>query len=439
MFSERISNCFDSHVHWLATGEVHNQLRLNHLASATDVATLKIENHHARGDWLLGFGWDQNSWPEKIFPDRHILDQALGAGRAVAFTRADGHALWVNTEALRRAGLLNYKGEDPQGGRILRDSEGQPTGIFIDTAMKLIEKLIPLRPRGDSRRALLKGMQIFNKAGFTHIRDLSCTPEQWDEAVHLEESGLLTLAVEQFFSVEEGQNFENALSLALRARRQKTVQLRPQGVKIFADGALGSEGAWVSCPYRGGAGRGLQLYSAEEIRLMMGETWSHGLDLAVHAIGDEAAHQIFLALHELKEKGINGRLHLEHAELLRPETVKLMAGENVRCHLQPCHWLSDQKWLEQKIGSLFQFAFPWRALQEAGVSFDFGSDSPIEEPSVRNNLQALSSSAKEGIPSLLGGALQYHAHSDNAWVPNCYTVFADGVPTEVVFNGRHLI
>lgn len=439
MFSQRLSNCYDSHVHWLATGEVSERLNLHDLKSSEGINQLKVDVHHWRGDWLLGFGWDQNHWLHGEFPKAKTLDQVFGREKPVAFSRADGHALWVNTAALELAGLLDGRQPDPQGGRIMRDENGAPTGVLIDSAMKFIDALIPARTPTDTRRALLKGMQIFNRAGFTHIRDLSCSPMQWQESLKLEKSGLLTLAVEQFFSVEEGQSFESALHLAMEARRFKTSRLRPMGVKVFVDGALGSEGAWLSCAYHSGSGHGLQLFEMGELKGMMRDTWAQNLDIAVHVIGDEAAHQTVLAFHELKGEAVSGRLHLEHAELLRTETVELMKKQNIFCHLQPCHWLSDKVWLKEKIGDLHQYAFPWRALQDANVDFDFGSDSPIERPSLIDNLKAIEISASQGIPKLLGDPLKYHCHSDSAWVANTYTVFADGVPTEVVFNGQHLV
>lgn len=438
MFSGRVTNCYDSHVHWLSTGEIADRLSLHELKSPEDVKYLQVNPHNYRGEWLLGFGWNQNSWPGEAFPHRQHLDAAFGS-TPVAFSRTDGHALWANTAAMERAGLLSEHRDDPPGGRILRDQDGIPTGVFIDKASQLIENLIPKRSDTDTARALLRAMQIFNQAGFTHIRDLTCDHQQWHEAVKLDRSGLLTMAVEQYFSVEEGQDFQAALQLANEARKFKTKNLRVKGIKVFVDGALGSEGAWLSCNYSSGTGHGLRLLDMAELKEIMIEAWNLKLDLAVHIIGDEAAHQTMLTYDEVYHRGISGGLHLEHAELLRPETVALMTGKNIHCHLQPCHWLSDHVWLEKKIGSLKQFAFPWRALQEAQVPFDFGSDSPIEKPNVADNLRALSESANHGIPKLLGDPLNYHSHPDLSWVPNTYTVFTDGRPTEVVFAGEHIL
>lgn len=438
MFSGRITNCYDSHVHWLATGEIADRLSLHDLKSPQDVRSLKVDPHNYRGDWLLGFGWNQNAWAGEAFPRREHLDDAFG-DTPVAFSRVDGHALWTNTAALKRAGLLDGHSIDPPGGKILRDQDGTPTGVLIDKASQTIESLIPKRTDTDTARSLLRGMRIFNQAGFTHIRDLTCDHQQWQEAVKLDRSGLLTMAVEQYFSVEEGQDFHVALQLANDARKFKTKNLRVKGIKVFVDGALGSEGAWLSCGYSSGTGHGLRLLDMAELKEIMIEAWNLQLDLAVHIIGDEAAHQTMLTYNEVFNRGISGALHLEHAELLRPETVAQMAGRNVHCHMQPCHWLSDHVWLEKKIGALKEFAFPWRALQEAQVAFDFGSDSPIERPSLTDNLRALAESADQGVPRLLGDPIKYHCHPDLSWVPNTYTVFTSGRPTEVVFAGEHIL
>lgn len=439
MFSGRIQNCYDSHVHWLGTGDFADRLSLEGLNSPQELAQLKIDPGHFRGGWLLGRGWNQNSWPGKQFPTRHGLDKVFGNNTAVAFSRVDGHALWVSTEALKRANLFNTSTSDPKGGKILRDADGYPSGVLIDKACDLLDEYIPKPTAADVRRNLLKGMQIFNRAGFTHIRDMSCSKEQWQEAVKLEGSGLLTLAIEQYFSVDEGKTFEEALNLALDARKQATEKLRVQGIKVYVDGALGSEGAWIGKPYCSGHGNGLQLLSMAELEEIMRRVWGHGLDLAVHTIGDEAAHQVVSTMARVYESGTHGRLHLEHAELLRPDTIRLMVGKDVFCHMQPCHWLSDHHWLKEKIGELENFAFPWRALQEAQLPFDFGSDSPIERPSLVDNIKALQESAIKGVPALLGDPVRLHSHEDSAWVTNCYSVFADGIPVEVVFDGEHLI
>ncbi|MBX7232009.1 MAG: amidohydrolase family protein [Bdellovibrionales bacterium] len=448
MFTSLIPHCRDSHVHWLATGEVSLQLKLSGLRSPSDVFKLQIKPHHFRQNWLLGFGWDQNFWLQKEFPHRKVLDECFGFDFPVAFTRKDGHALWVNTTAMKLAGAKNgivweSLKDNFLGGRIEREQSGIPSGVFIDEAMKFIDQMIPQATPSEQQRSLLKGMNIFNQAGFTHVRDMTCNEDQFQSAIHLEQSGILTLAVEQFFEVSPRQTFSQALDLAVRAKKQNLRLIRPLGIKVFMDGALGSEGAWLGCQYKSGSGHGLTLLSLDSLGEIFHSTWDQNLQLAVHVIGDEAVHQVILTYLRIKEERSRtrkfiGPLHLEHFELVREETLLLMKGLDIHCHLQPCHWLSDHKWLNQKINLNKICFFPWRNLQNLNLPFSFGSDSPIESPSVGQNLLALEQSSHAGVKSLLGDPLIYHSHPDVSWVPNCYTHFADGVPTEVVFDGVHL-
>ncbi len=443
MFSETLFNCYDSHVHWLATGQMKYRLDLSQLKSQEDIKSLKIDPHFFQGDWLLGFGWDQSLWEQKQFPDKKILDQ-LFPETPVSFSRADGHATWCNTEALKRIGLADAKGrtQNPlpeiQGGKIELDSEGQATGILIDSAERLIDQVLPVPDQNQIRRYLMQGMQIFNRAGITHIRDLTCTPEQWASVVHLDKSGLLTLAVEEFFGAYEPKDFLPMLQAAIEAKKDKLKRVRVMGVKVFFDGALGSEGALLSQCYCRTQNKGLSILTEAELKDMMLQTWTAGLALAVHVIGDEAADRVSTVACELWDQGQTGQLHLEHVEMLRTETIKKLQGRQVICHLQPCHWHTDKRWLKEKLGGLYQFVFPWRALQEANIPFFFGSDSPIEEPSLLSNLKALEDSALNSIPKLLGSFTNYHQHPDKAWVANTHTHFSNGEVSQVVFDGEHL-
>jgi predicted amidohydrolase YtcJ len=433
----RIEACYDSHVHWAATGEFNGRLRLDHLRAPSDVAALTTEHAHFRGDWLLGFGWDDNKWTER--PHRKFLDDKF-PGVPVAFSRCDGHALWVNSEALKRAGLWTQGGPaETAGGRVERDADGWPTGILVERATDVVHKLIPAPAAFEIRRQLLKGVQIFNEAGFTHIRDMTCNESQWVEALKLDESGLLTLAVEEYFWLKRIDDLESTLTLALTAHAAQSENLRVKGLKIFLDGALGSESAWLSRCYHGSDKSGLVLWEKAAVREVLTRCWQSRLEPALHAIGDQAvAWLIDLAL-ELKGQGHHGPLHIEHAELIRPETIAKMKELTVVCHMQPAHWLSDQHWLKNKIGDLAEFAFPWRRLQEADIAFDFGSDSPIEPASLSRTFQALRESAEAGVPRLLGLPTSHMSHHDLAWVPNSFTLLEGEHPRQVVFRGEHIL
>lgn len=435
----RIEACFDSHVHWAATGEFSERLRLDGLRSADQILQVKPEARHYRGDWLVGFGWDENTWPVK--PSRHHLDKWI-ADVPVALTRIDGHAIWLNTEAIRRSGV---KDAQIQGGRVERDESGFPAGIVIDQACELIRKQIPEPTPRELRRHLLKAMQTFNSAGFTHIRDLTCDERQWNEAVHLDQSGVLTLAVEEYFWLKEFQDLQTQVATAVRARgmtnpNSECPNLRVKGLKLFLDGALGSEGALLSKSYCGTTHSGLALWDDQSLKISLKTIWEENLAVALHCIGDEAVDRAARIALNLKGEGIEGELHLEHVEILRPDTLAIMRQlTHLHCHLQPSQWLSDRGWLEPKVGKeLAGWSFPWRRLQEAEIDFDFGSDAPIEAPSVQRSLLALRESADSGaVPRLLGSPISYMGHRDLAWAPNSYSIFGDD-SVEVVFRGENI-
>lgn len=439
MYSGRISNCYDSHSHLLATGEIQLRLNLRGLKSPSDLKNLEIKDTNKKGGWLIGFGYDESEWSEK--PHRKFLDEIFPE-IPVVFSRVDGHVFWVNTRTLQEMGWLDSGGQlklpipSTIGGDIPLDKDGIPTGIFVDAAKLLVEPWIPKDTATETQSYLLAGMQVFHESGFTHVRDMSCSEMQWNELIKLEASGLLTLAIEQTFSAETPEQFDQALELAQRALKMPLKKIRPQAVKVYYDGALGSEGALLSQPYQTNPkNRGLKLLSEEQLIEFFRRSWELPLDIAVHTIGDQAADEVVSVAIKLWDQGIKGRLHLEHAEVMRTETIEKLKGRNVVCHMQPCHWLSDRLWLKEKLGDLVKYAFPWAELSKNEIPFYFGSDSPISRPDINDTFQALNQSVEQGIAPLKGDHDIYHSHPDHSWIANTFTVFEKGQVKEVVFDG----
>jgi len=437
----KIPRCYDSHLHLLGTGLMQKGLRLFDLKDAHDVKNLRIEKHHFRGDWLVGFGWDQSKWSGGQWPTKEILDQAF-PDFPVAFSRADGHATWLNSKALEIAGYLNKTESEkptPMGGVIIRDSQGKPSGVFTELAKMEIEMLIPPFSAEQNRDFLRAAVRYLNSRGFTHARDMSGFIDQWNLLREMDLQGELTLYVDENFTCENLVDFQRALSEAKQARETETKHLKARGIKFYFDGSLGSQGAYLSQFYPGTKQKGLTLWDLLDVEKVFEETWKAGFEVCVHTIGDEAAHLILqTALKVKREKKVNGVINVEHAEVVRPETIALMKEFETICHIQPCHWLTDRRWLKDRLGSLYQFVFPWRALQESQVQIQWGSDTPIEEASVASNWQALTDSSKEGIPALKGSLLEYHSHRDPKWGGGCQSLFEDGVLKELVFDGRKI-
>lgn len=394
-----LRNAFDSHVHWLATGLRNSALSLKHLTSPRDALVLPTEPN--RGEWTLGHGWDNNLWAKQELPTAKDLAHFPGP---VVFRRVDGHALWANEEALARAGVKNSN------------------GVLIDAEMNPVMDLIPKPSHQDNLNGLRAATKHFNKQGFTHIRDLSCSTEQWEAATQLEESGELTLAVEQYFDSLPYRKFDAAFAEAKYCRKQKSRLLRVKGIKVFFDGALGSEGALMHCCYPGGS-HGLQLLNYDELTTVATQVWAEGLRLAIHMIGDAAAEKVIDHLLALKDKGVTGGLDFEHCQVMTPESIMKLRGLDVTIHMQPCHWLSDKRWLRTKLPDINAEIFPWSQIEEMGKKIYFGSDSPIEPASVLLNQQAIEDAAKQKIRPPKFGAAHYQSHPDHDWVPNCQTEF----------------
>jgi predicted amidohydrolase YtcJ len=429
----RIDRCFDSHVHLLGTGMRHALLDLRKLGRSEDILKCEITPRHRRGEWIIGRGWDQNCWPDKKMPRLTVLDQ-LSPNNPVCFHRVDGHALWANTRAIEFAGGAKVF-EAFASDAALRDDNGQLTGVFIDNAMGPVVAKIPSPDKQETKIHLLEGMRRFHQAGFTHIRELTCDRTQFDLLTQLENEKKLGLAIELFFHSKVNSPFEAALEAARYAKENVQKYLRVKGIKFFYDGALGSEGALLSCCYPSGHS-GLRLMQPQELRELLIETWAHGLEPAIHVIGDQAAHEVTAVIHEIAKSRKISRFHLEHAEILRPDTIALLKTLPATLHFQPCHWHTDKRWLKEKVGALFPHIFPIAAVEKEDIQFYFGSDSPIEEPSVHANHTALEELAKLDFQPMKSPFKDRHQHPDKDWVKSCWTEFEDYQPHKVFFEEK---
>lgn len=415
----KIPRLYDSHTHFLATGEFALGLNLGVLQSPDATSLLaSADSVPRRGDWLVGFGWNDDSWgrpPHKkdldvIFPDSPVF-----------FIKNDGHTSWVNSKALE---LLKL------------DSE---TGVLQETVHLQAFDQLPPFSRLQQKEQIRAACRKFNSAGFTHIRDMSCTESLWDLLTEMSDNNELTLAVEENFTIYHLDELDRALSLCQLAKKNETQLVRAKGLKLFYDGSLGSETAFLSQPYFGAENgqRGSGLWELSHLEEVLRKTWEAQLEVSVHAIGDQAADDIVRLARKISAKGAVGRLNLEHTQVLRPETIQAMKPLHVRCHMQPCHWLSDRVWLKEKLAGLYKFAFPWEALRAAQIPLSFGCDSPIEPPSFVANRKALELSGKEKIRKFTGDIRLHHSHPDPTFADSI-TIFEDDILKEVNFNGRQI-
>lgn len=414
----KIPRLYDSHTHFLATGEFASGLALGSLQKPEDLATMPLKKSYYRGDWLVGFGWDETKWPTP--PHKKILDQIF-PNNPVFFARMDGHRCWVNSKALE---LLGFTSD---------------TGILIEKEHLQAWDRLPSFTKEQQRGHILSACRVFNQAGFTHVRDMSCNESLWNLLVEMSDAQELTLAIEENVTSHDLNDFDKMLQLCLHGKKSETPYVRMKGIKIFYDGSLGSETAYLSKPYNGKAEgpRGMTLWDLSHVGEVMKRTWAAGLEFSIHTIGDEAAHHIVQLARKISAQGSVGRLNLEHVQLLRPETIQMMKPLHVRCHMQPCHWLSDRVWLASKLGELYKYVFPWEALRAAQIPLSFGCDSPIEPPSFWRNKIALDESVNAGIKKFTGDLAVIHSHPDSTFADS-HSVIEDGVVKEIVFDGRKI-
>jgi len=435
---EKLINAYDSHTHFWASGQVAEGLKLHDLKSAEAVSELRILPQHFRSNWLVGFGWNQNQWPQKTFPDKKILDKVF-PDTPVFFSRVDGHASWINSCGLYELVKLGFNfNQDISGGVICRDNSGEPSGILLDQAHIAALMLLPDFSKEQHQLFFNTSQKIFNKAGFTHIRDMSMHEGAWSILRQMEDQKQLTVAIESLVTAESLDDLSNVLTSIKKLRADGSQQMRVAGVKIFIDGSLGSRTAFVSDAYMGSKEKGLLIWKPEDIKAVLRSAWPLGYQVAIHCIGDAAVMTAVQAAREVSAEGILGRLNLEHVQLVSPETVQMMKPLHVTCHLQPCHWLSDSSFLKESLSpKLYNYLFQWELLRKNKIPFFFGSDSPIERPSLADNIKALSDSAKAGIPALKSDWKIYHQHPDAGWVSS-HTEIEAGAVRQVYFRGEPL-
>jgi predicted amidohydrolase YtcJ len=327
--------------------------------------------------WIIGRGWNQEAWGLGHFPSAADIDAVVGE-RPVWLARVDGHAGWANSAALREAHVTAATAS-PSGGRIEKIA-GKPSGIFVDGAKVLIEKAVPPPLPRVRDLAFAKAQDILLSYGVTATDDMGTSPEDWLVMRRAGDAGALKVRILSY-----GLGVESALAVAGTGPTPWLYDghLRMIGVKFYADGALGSRGAWLKAPYKDAPGQsGLPFHSDVEIRNLMSRAAMDGFQVAVHAIGDAANAQILGAIEELSGtyKG-DRRWRIEHAQIVDPADLPRFGRNGVIASMQPTHETSDWRMAEARMGmDRLAGAYAWRTMLANNVPLAFGSDFPVESP-----------------------------------------------------------
>ncbi len=369
----------DGHGHFMSLGWQALTLDLN-AATSLDDAKARIKAYaDANPDrkWITGRGWNQESWNLGRFPTAADLDSVV-ADRPVWLERVDGHAGWANSLAIKLAGVTPTTAA-PSGGRI-EMTAGKPNGVFVDSAQDLVSKVLPQPLSKERDLAFTKAQEALLAFGITATADMGTSVEDWAAFRRAGDKGALRVRI---FSYSAGLEPMLAIAGGEPTPWLYDGKLRMAGVKLYADGALGSRGAWLKAPYADKAGeRGLQFLTDAALRNQMSRAAMDGFQIAVHAIGDAANAQVLDAIDELSQtyKG-DRRWRIEHAQILDVTDIPRFAAHGTIASLQPVHQTSDRLMAEARLGpKRLAGAYAWKSILNAGGRLAFGSDYPVESP-----------------------------------------------------------
>lgn len=367
----------DAHAHIAGLGASLDTVDLVAASSYDEVITRILEDARDKpsGEWILGRGWDQNDWAVKEFPDAATLDRAV-ENRPVWVVRIDGHAGLASSAAMRAA-RITAQTPDPQGGRILRNADGSPTGVFIDAAMDLVERVIPPPSRPVRRARIVEATRNIAARGLTGVHDAGVDQDTIQLMRELIDAGELPIRVYAMLSddselldywFERGPLIDYGDHLTVRS------------VKLYADGALGSRGAALLAPYSDDpSNSGLMIASTDHVASRAQAASTAAFQVGTHAIGDRAVRNVIDAY---ESAGIRPeqRFRIEHLQVVSPEDFPRLSGLGIISAMQPTHATSDMPWAEDRLGAdRVRGAYAWRTVLDAGSRLALGSDFPVEQ------------------------------------------------------------
>jgi predicted amidohydrolase YtcJ len=357
----------------------------------------------APGAWILGGGWDENMWPVKVVPSRWDIDEVSG-GHPVFLARVDGHIGVANTRALQLANIT-IASRDPKGGKIDRDSNGQPTGILRETARQAIADAIPAPTHDQRRAATERALAEAARWGVTSVQDNSGEWDNFRVLEEIEKDGKLTARVTEWLPFDDSVD---QLNTKRKSHPASDPMLHTGMLKGFMDGSLGSHTAALIEPYADDAkNSGLPRYDAPKLNEMTKERVLAGFQIGFHAIGDKGAQMALdafaeaeKAAREKKVKAANGgedyRLRIEHAQVVTPLQVVKFRDLKVIASMQPCHLLTDMKWAQARLGeNRAAYSYAWAEFIKRGVTLAFGTDYPVESISPYRGLYAATTRKSE--------------------------------------------
>jgi hypothetical protein len=362
----------DSHVHLIdgANEIVGVDLR----PAKSEQALVRLLREHAaklpKGQWILGGYWDHEAWPSRALPTRQLIDAAT-PDNPVFVQRLDGHMALTNSLAIQMAKVMAGAG-DPEGGTIVRDASGAPTGIFKDNAMALVSRAIPEDTLEQTMAKARAALKYAASLGVTSLQDMTASPRELQAYRELHKRGELTARI---YSI---QNYGGRME----GGRRGDEWIHTGGRKLFADGSMGSGTAAFFEPYADDPKTsGLLLQAPDVLEKLIFEADAAGFQPVVHAIGDRANAIVLDAFEKLaQERGARDRrVRIEHAQVVRDADKRRFKPAGVIASIQPSHCIDDMRWAERRIGKArTPISYDFKSFADAGARIAFGTDWYVE-------------------------------------------------------------
>ena len=420
-----IPGLIDAHGHVMDMGLAFITLDLSGTGSLAE-AQARIRAYAAANParkWIIGTGWNQESWGLGRFPTAADLDAAV-SDVPVWLEHADGHAGWANSLAMRAANVT-ATAKAPPGGRI-EMAGGKPSGLFVDKAMDLIQKAAPPPAPKDRDIALEKAQQALLANGVTGIADMGTSIEDWQAFRRSADRGALRVRI-----ISYALGLDNMVMIAGPEPTPWLYDdhLRMGGLNLVLDGALASRGAWLKTGYADAPGqRGMELIPSTQLRNMMSRAAMDNFQIAVDAVGDAANSELLDAITELGQtyKG-DRRWRIEQAQIVDPSDLPRFGQNGIVASMQPARAVADRRMATARLGEArINGAYAWKAMLDNRVPLTFGSDVPTETPNPFVGM-AVAMSREDGAGRPTGG-----------WMPQQRVSFEaalDGYTRQAAFAG----
>lgn len=378
----------DGHAHLIGIGLRELQLNLDQVQSlaALQEAVRSAAANTPKGETIYGRGWIETHWPEGRFPNRYDLD-AVTTDHPVILERADGHAVVTNSLTLTQAGITRTT-PSPFGGDIRKMSDGnhagEPSGLLVDNAQKLITDILPSLTPERRREAYIKASEVYAQRGWTNIHSMSVDPADINLLNQLAHEGEIKIRVYNSIDLLDDGDIMDAMH---PEGDVKNALITTDAVKLYADGALGSRGAALLAPYSDDASNvGLMTLTAETMLPILEAALRNGIQINTHAIGDKANREVlgwykeaFERIPKSERKRAKPRWRIEHSQILDVADIQAFAELGVLPSMQPSHAIGDLHFAVDRLGKeRLRGGYAWQSLIDSGTLIIGGSDAPVE-------------------------------------------------------------